>query len=193
MHGRLRRESLQTQTRTFAHGLSLAQEQRRVSYSFTHRLPATLSFPFLRSLASAFVPLSRAQSHEEPFIPVDPFRLHAPISLNPFTCCFGARWRPADEEAASSGQGGGGSFYMDLARCGTCACVSILGSARFQNAHTLAFDTFPRQLYLHSQLGLPSIYFSRVTRIFEDAGVSQPEIRRILDTVEAVETEYVQG
>ena len=82
---------------------------------------------------------------------------------------------------------------MDLAPCGTCTCVSILGSARFHNAHMLAFDTLPRQLYLHSQLRLPSLYFSRVARIFEDAAVSRPEIQRILDTVEAVETEYVQG
>jgi hypothetical protein len=82
---------------------------------------------------------------------------------------------------------------MDLAPCGTCACVSLLGSARFHNTHMLAFDTLPRQLYLHSQLRLPSLYFTRVARIFEDAAVSRPEIQRILDTVEAVETEYVQG
>jgi hypothetical protein len=57
----------------------------------------------------------------------------------------------------------------------------------------LAFDTLPRQLYLHAQMRLPSLYFSRVARIFEDAAVSRPEIQRILDTVEAVETDFVQS
>lgn len=52
---------------------------------------------------------------------------------------------------------------------------------------------FPRQLYLYSQLRLPSLYFSRVARIFEDAAVSRPEIQRIIDACEGVETEDVQG
>jgi len=56
-----------------------------------------------------------------------------------------------------------------------------------------AFDTLPRQLYLHSQLRLPSLYFSRVARIFEDAEVSRPEIQRIIDACEGVGTEDVQG
>ncbi len=146
----------------------------------------------MRSLFSRLSPLGRAHSREDPFIPVDPFRLHAPISLNPFSRCFGARRRPADEEAATPGSGGGAS-YMDLPPCGTCACVSLLGSARFHNAHMLAFDTLPRQLYLHVQLRLPSLYFSRVARIFEDAAVSRPEIQRIIDAVESVETENLQG
>jgi hypothetical protein len=59
--------------------------------------------------------------------------------------------------------------------------------------HVLAFDTLPRQLYLHSQLRLPSLYFSRVARIFEDAAVSRPEIQRIIDACESVGTENVQN
>jgi hypothetical protein len=201
VHGRLRRESLYKHrpghSRTASHGRRNSAESHTRTHSRTgspQRSPSPSRGVLpLRSFLSRFSPLGRAQSREEPFIPVDPFRLHAPISLNPFACCFGARRRPADEEAASPGQGSGGSSYMDLARCGTCACVSLLGSARFHNAHMLAFDTLPRQLYLHLHLRLPSLYFSRVARIFEDAAVSRPEIRRILDTVEAVETEYVQG
>jgi hypothetical protein len=201
VHGRLRRESLYKHrpghSRTASHGRRDSAESHTRTRSHPGSPQRTPSpsrgvLP-LRSFLSRFSPLGRAQSREEPFIPIDPFRLHAPISLNPLACCFGARRRPADEEAASPGQGGGGSSYMDLAPCGTCACASLLGSARFHNAHMLAFDTLPRQLYLHSQLRLPSLYFSRVARIFEDAAVSRPEIRRILDTVEAVETEYVQG
>jgi hypothetical protein len=42
----------------------------------------------------------------------------------------------------------------------------------------LAFlvDTLPRQLYLNFLLHLPKLYFSRVTRIFEEAELSMPEI-----------------
>ncbi|KAI0287228.1 hypothetical protein BC826DRAFT_1045778 [Russula brevipes] len=109
--------------------------------------------------------LGRAQSREEPFIPINPFRLHAPLPLNPFARCFGARRRTPDVEAA------GPQYDM------TCACVPLFGSGRFHNLHLLALDTLPRQLYLHSQLRLPSLYFSRVARIFEDAA-------RIIDACE---------
>ena len=40
-------------------------------------------------------------------------------------------------------------------------------------------DTIPRQVYLHLMLRLPSLYFSRVTRIFEDAEMSMPEIKKM--------------
>lgn len=39
------------------------------------------------------------------------------------------------------------------------------------------FDTLPRQIYLHLHLRLPYLYFSRVTRIFEDAEMSMLEIK----------------
>ncbi|KAJ7869191.1 hypothetical protein B0H14DRAFT_2503648 [Mycena olivaceomarginata] len=41
------------------------------------------------------------------------------------------------------------------------------------------FDFVPRQLYLHLLLRIPSLYFSRVTRIFEDAQLSLPDIKRM--------------
>ncbi|KIK00476.1 hypothetical protein K443DRAFT_610856 [Laccaria amethystina LaAM-08-1] len=48
-------------------------------------------------------------------------------------------------------------------------------------AYATAFllDTVPRQIYLHFMLRLPSLYFSRVTRIFEDAEMSMPEIKKM--------------
>lgn len=42
-------------------------------------------------------------------------------------------------------------------------------------------DTLPRQIYLHFLLRLPSLYFSRVVRIFEDAEVSKHEIQRMIE------------
>ncbi|KAF8638241.1 hypothetical protein AX17_002263 [Amanita inopinata Kibby_2008] len=49
------------------------------------------------------------------------------------------------------------------------------------SAYLLAFifDTIPRQIYLHLLLRLPSLYFSRVARIFEDADLTLPEIARL--------------
>jgi hypothetical protein len=41
------------------------------------------------------------------------------------------------------------------------------------------FDTLPRQLYLHFLLRLPAFYFSRVARIFEEAEMSMPEIKKM--------------
>lgn len=48
-------------------------------------------------------------------------------------------------------------------------------------AYVTAFllDTVPRQIYLHFMLRLPSLYFNRVTRIFEDAEMSMPEIKKM--------------
>ncbi|KAG6830519.1 hypothetical protein H0H87_007817 [Tephrocybe sp. NHM501043] len=46
----------------------------------------------------------------------------------------------------------------------------------------LAFvlDTLPRQIYLHFLLTLPSLYFSRVARIFEEAELSMPYIKKLV-------------
>ncbi|KAF8211143.1 hypothetical protein K438DRAFT_1569898 [Mycena galopus ATCC 62051] len=41
------------------------------------------------------------------------------------------------------------------------------------------FDFVPGQLYFHFLLRIPSLYFSRVTRIFEDARLSLPDIKRM--------------
>ena len=139
----------------------------------------------LRSFLGRFSPLGRTQSREEPFIPINPFRPHPSLSLNLFSRCFGTRSRRADVEAAPY------ESQSDIS-C-TCACVPLFGSAHFHNAHILAFDTLPRQLYLHSQLRLPSLYFSRVARIFEDAAVSRPEIQRIIDACEPVNAQNMTG
>lgn len=39
-------------------------------------------------------------------------------------------------------------------------------------------DTLPRQLYTYALLRLPHMYFSRVTRIFEEAELSMPQIKQ---------------
>ncbi|PPQ98668.1 hypothetical protein CVT26_013814 [Gymnopilus dilepis] len=54
--------------------------------------------------------------------------------------------------------------------------------------YILAFflDTVPRQIYLHLLLRLPYLYYSRVTRIFEEAEMSMPMIKQgILEAAKA--------
>lgn len=48
------------------------------------------------------------------------------------------------------------------------------------------FDTVPRQIYLYLLLRLPYLYFSRVTRVFEETEMSMPVIKQaILDAARA--------
>jgi hypothetical protein len=54
-------------------------------------------------------------------------------------------------------------------------------------------EIFPRQLYLYFLLRLPSLYFSRVAKIFEDAEVSKPDIQRMIDTCGAEPTGNANG
>ena len=71
------------------------------------------------------------------------------------------------------------------------ARVLFFGSARFHRKRIFPFDMPPRHFYLHTQLRLTSLYFSRVSRTFQDAAVSRPELQRIADACEAG-TESVQ-
>ncbi|KAF8159937.1 hypothetical protein B0H34DRAFT_674211 [Crassisporium funariophilum] len=43
----------------------------------------------------------------------------------------------------------------------------------------LFFSTIPKHVYLHMLLRLPSLYFSRVARIFEEADLTLPEIKKM--------------
>ncbi len=51
--------------------------------------------------------------------------------------------------------------------------------ARYRAAATFVGQTLPRQIYLHLLLRLPSLYFSRVARIFEEADLTLPEIKKM--------------
>ena len=44
---------------------------------------------------------------------------------------------------------------------------------------TFVAKTMPREVYLHFLLRLPSLYFSRVARIFEEADLTLPEIKKM--------------
>ncbi|KAG5644094.1 hypothetical protein DXG03_009113 [Asterophora parasitica] len=50
----------------------------------------------------------------------------------------------------------------------------------FSAIFTFLLDTLPRQVYLHLLLRIPSFYFSRVARIFEEAEMTMPEIEQMV-------------
>ncbi|PPQ90047.1 hypothetical protein CVT25_006340 [Psilocybe cyanescens] len=49
----------------------------------------------------------------------------------------------------------------------------------------ILLDSIPRQIYLHLLLRLPAVYFSRVSAIFEESGLTLPEIKQM-----AIETTF---
>ena len=55
--------------------------------------------------------------------------------------------------------------------------------------HIFAFDMLLQQFYLHVQPRLPSLYFSCILCIFQDVGVSRPELQWIIDACQAVGTD----
>ncbi|KAN0131265.1 hypothetical protein V8E53_010969, partial [Lactarius tabidus] len=140
----------------------------------------------LRTFFDRFSRLGRVYSREEPFIPIDPFRFHTSLSLNPI-----ARYcEPRPQHRVGDIEEGAPLSQSDIS-C-TCACVPLFGSAHFHNVHIFTFDMLTRQFYLHAQLCLPLFYFSRVLRISQDAAVSRPELQRIIDACEAVGTDDAQ-
>jgi hypothetical protein len=95
-------------------------------------------------------------SRDEPFVATDPFRpqrhshLHGP---------------PHDLENANE--------YAE------CAYCNGTGTSAFR-ALGEAVEWTARQVYLHVLLRLPSLYWSRVCRIFEDAAVGRKEMSRMI-------------
>ncbi|KAI0051467.1 hypothetical protein FA95DRAFT_1554561 [Auriscalpium vulgare] len=112
-------------------------------------------------------PLHRVHSREELFVAVNPFRFRQ----NPFSAFFDCGGREVGDIEA-----------LDVEiQTPQCSCIPLLNSRWFHSTHIFVLDTFPRQIYLHALARLPSLYFSRVARIFEDAEVSKPDIQRIID------------
>ncbi|KAJ7174446.1 hypothetical protein C8R46DRAFT_1080930 [Mycena filopes] len=89
---------------------------------------------------------------DDPFVPVNPFEFTR-LGFYSFGLCFGFN-----------------------------ATTTLDGEQdTIDHAKLFFTDTLPRQVYLHLLLRLPSMYFSRVARIFEDAEVSRPDIERMID------------
>ncbi|KAI0951749.1 hypothetical protein AcV7_007759 [Taiwanofungus camphoratus] len=141
--------------------------------------------------------LHRAHAREEPFVPVDPFRLRI--------CWFGVRQDSPMDQPLPSG------IDMDV-ECNDllpvclplpALCVAANGKNEggekgdkdsgwvsfARGARTFLTDTLPRQTYLVLLLWLPALYWSRVARVFEDAEISKPDVQRMIDACTVPEPE----
>ncbi|KAH8105439.1 hypothetical protein BXZ70DRAFT_920863 [Cristinia sonorae] len=156
--------SPQLQVRPGTHPLQADGNQTPLSRSPT---PSRATSPFRRFL-------HRAHSRDEPFIPVDPFKFRLQWFTSPEST---PQRRPLDLDLDCED-----TLTTCLPSPVTCGVprrqLRNCGSALRQ----FFLDTLPRQVYLHLLLKLPAIYFSRVSRIFEDAEVSKHEIQRMIDS-----------
>ncbi|THH17593.1 hypothetical protein EW146_g3262 [Bondarzewia mesenterica] len=114
---------------------------------------------------------TRARS---PSCPIDPFRMRSPSAA--LFSCFRPTQGSHDVEHGEEDSVSGIECEDALTVCGFAPGSKTLGAA-----HDFLTDTLPRQAYLHILMRLPSVYFSRVARIFEDAEVSRPDIERMID------------
>ncbi|EED84443.1 predicted protein [Postia placenta Mad-698-R] len=127
--------------------------------------------------------LHRVHAREEPFVPVDPFRIgfFGPASKGDRVSVM---QRPDSDNDIECKDAFGGCLPLPvLSPCKTKDGESEGGSWKdvFRDARTFLTDTLPRQLYLILLLGLPALYWSRVTRVFEDAELSRPDVQRMID------------
>lgn len=117
--------------------------------------------------------LHRIQSRDEPFVPIDPFS---------FPWHFHRRRASNDLDASDDLETHiwCGCLVMPICGASRKGGVSRLGAAH-ELAQAYVTDVAPRQIYLHILLRLPSLYWSRVCRIFEDAEVTKAEMQRMID------------
>ncbi|KAA1477487.1 hypothetical protein DENSPDRAFT_885140 [Dentipellis sp. KUC8613] len=158
----------------------------------------------LRAVLDRWPALHRAHSREDPFVPVDPFRARYAFSLSR---CF-HRVGPSSLTSpsgsgydVSSAHSTSFSVFTDVdVECDlddTCVCCSLFctgtgrESKQWRATRLFFTDTLPRQMYLHLLMRLPSLYFSRVARIFEDAEVSRPDIHRMIAACNGGENPWV--
>ena len=121
--------------------------------------------------------------HEEPFVPINPFkrRKKARFTLNQlFTASRGVNRRPSqstlDQEASL------GSSFSGPYDCEDIILPPVLSIKTFlQDVHFAVTDSLPRHIYLNLLLRLPAMYFTRVSKIFEDAEVSKRDIERMIE------------
>ncbi|PPR04908.1 hypothetical protein CVT24_007152 [Panaeolus cyanescens] len=133
------------------------------------RSRASSPFHFLHQLSSGFHRSHRPVAPEEPFIPINPYKINFSLP-----CC--ASSSPGDLE------NGGSSATSQAYECNDLMPQAVEPvKSTLKDALKFFGDTLPRQLYLNILLRLPAMYFSRVARVFEDAEVSKPDILRMMN------------
>ncbi|KAF8131137.1 hypothetical protein EV363DRAFT_1165666, partial [Boletus edulis] len=139
-----------------------------------HDSPPTASAPHSRATSpirlfswSAF-----HRSQEDPFVPVDPFRIRTHFRRLTFYSPNIEHNLPFDPTCEEN------PFCIPPLRCSPeDRFISILGGSR-----DFILDTFPRQVYLHLLLRLPSLYFSRIARVYENAQLSKPDLECMIES-----------
>ncbi|KAF9074689.1 hypothetical protein BDP27DRAFT_1316661 [Rhodocollybia butyracea] len=124
--------------------------------------------------------------HEEPFVPVDPFQSQFRFRVRPprFRLPGCLRMPLAGKTDNTEGLP---MKTHDASRPSTTAHRAAFDEYVNNPGHEhhdmriFFLDTLPRVIYLHLLLRIPSMYFSRVARIFEDAEVSKPDIHRMIE------------
>ncbi|PFH52950.1 hypothetical protein AMATHDRAFT_45858 [Amanita thiersii Skay4041] len=106
-----------------------------------------------------------SQASEQPYTPVNPYQASVAYSL-------------------------GHASTSVLNMSGDVIAHSRARADLFAYIFAFIFDTVPRQIYLHLLLRLPSLYFSRVSRIFEEADLSVPELVRLAQVAIGQEKRY---
>ncbi|EIW81741.1 hypothetical protein CONPUDRAFT_136535 [Coniophora puteana RWD-64-598 SS2] len=140
---------------------------------------------------------------EEPFVPVDPWRLRARIrqlslntphipdlesGLHRVQSNLGIPPEAECHETLTSCLPS--PPFLSSLRSHSFPLLRPLSLARvasprlkrgLEDTWTHFTDTLPRQIYLHILLRLPSLYFARIARVFEDAELSKPDIERMVE------------
>ncbi|KAF8550264.1 hypothetical protein OG21DRAFT_439772 [Imleria badia] len=113
------------------------------------------------------------RSHEDPFVPVDPFQIRTRLrrlSFHSPDIQHNVLFDPACEENPFC--------CIPPLHCGPeDAFISFLRDARY-----FILDALPRQIYLNLLLRLPSLYFSRIARVYEDAQLSRPDLDCMIES-----------
>lgn len=133
--------------------------------------------------------LHRNHTRDEPFVPVNPFSSHIRW--------FGVRREPSPSRPPPEPT----PLQVRLERLRAFYALCPIGPRKndeadfrahehrkrqkwrtfINDATSLLTYSLPRQCYLWFLLRLPTLYWQRVARVFEDAEVSKPEIERLID------------
>ncbi|KAG1800327.1 uncharacterized protein HD556DRAFT_1230443 [Suillus plorans] len=147
-----------------------AQTSRKGSYESPSASHSRAASPMRIFAWPAF---RRRETREEPFVPQNPFQRRNP--LRRFS--IGSPDRNNDESFDPNCED---ALKQCLPRPVTC--IPLKASRKFlRSSRDFLMDTLPRQIYLHLLLRLPSLYFSRIARIYQDAELSRPDIERLIE------------
>jgi hypothetical protein len=132
---------------------------------------------FIQELSAG---LYRGRYREERFVPIDPFKLHFRV---PFFSKTHDQDQDQDQEQDQEQVPGCCGNAVSCLPLPISLCTSPASPLQnfISSFSHFATDVLPRQAYLHALLRIPSLYFSRVARVFEDAEVSRPDIQKMID------------